>query len=81
MGKKKFVFNPFLGNFDEISEEMVVVASAPTTGVEGVLYQDSSNPTNVYYFSGGNRYLITGVLDNPVSTGSVWLSLGLANMP
>lgn len=80
MGLSDFDFNPFTGNLDEISKEMVVVTSAPTTGAEGVLYQDSSNPTNVYYFSGGNRYLITGVLNNP-SGGSVWLSLGLANMP
>jgi len=81
MGIKKFTFNPIEGQFDEISEEVVVVSSAPTTGVEGVLYQVSGDPTKVYYFSGGNRYLITGTLDNPVGGASTWLSLGLSLMP
>jgi hypothetical protein len=62
----KFTFNPFLGNFDEVSVDVEVVASDPTTGQEGVFYMVSGDPTKVWYFLGGNRYYMTGTLDNPI---------------
>jgi hypothetical protein len=78
MGLIDYDFNPFTGNLDEISEEMVVVSSAPTSGVSGVLYQVSSDPTKIYYFSGGNRYRIDATLDNPITSGGIiplWFTL------
>jgi len=81
MGVKKFVFNPIGPPFDIVEQDIVEVAADPTTGVEGVLYMVSGDPTQLWYFIGGNRYVITGTLDNPVTGNSVWLSLGLSLMP
>ena len=72
MGQKKFVFNPFLGNFDEIEQDIIEVEADPTTGVEGVLYMVSGDPTQLWYFIGGNRYVITGTLDNPAGGGRTY---------
>ena len=81
MGVQKFAFNPLGPPFDIVEQDIIEVASDPTTGVEGVLYMVSGDPTQLWYFIGGNRYVITGTLDNPVGGGSVWLSLGLSLMP
>ena len=73
MGLKKLIFNPLSAQFDYISEEMTVVSGAPDSGIEGVMYQDSTSPTDVYYFSGSNRYKITAVLNNPSGSGGSFL--------
>ena len=79
MGLKKFDFNPFLGNFDEIEQDIVTVASDPTTGIPGVLYMVTGDPTKLWYFdNSGNRYYITGTEDNPVSSSNVGLNVVLS---
>lgn len=61
----KFVLNPLTGNLDLVNQDIIEVASDPAMGIEGVLYMVSGDPTKLWYFIGGNRYYITGTLDNP----------------
>lgn len=80
MGLKKITFNPLSAQFDYISEGVTIVAAAPTTGVEGVLYQVSTDPTKSYYFIGAHRYRIDAVLDDLTASGGTDLPLGLIFM-
>ena len=64
MGLRKFSFNPLGPPFDEVEQDILTVPTDPTTGTPGVLYMVSGDPTNLWYFLNGNRYLLTATQTN-----------------
>lgn len=73
---EKYDFNVFTGNFDLINADIVIVSADPTTGTPGVLYMVTGDPTKLWYFLNGNRYYITGTLDNPSGTFGQMIATG-----
>lgn len=78
MGLRKYAFNALGSPFDLIEEDIVVTTSDPTSGQVGVLYFNTNNPTVYWYFdASGNRYYITGTLDNPANQRTYGILLAI----